>query len=190
MLEQLAGYTRQIIVISETPFGTIETPETVAKMNAELARYNTAAQGAAAAHGALFLDVWTPFTTAARCLPAGDETSGLWSDGVHLSELGDTVLLQQAEHLLTEHQIIDKLLDYSTPPKQTGPAPSKPPSSPTNSPPSADNLADRMVQAMIRITAGQRGTVGDSAKPTEAPPGTGVCRACPVHADADQLRRG
>jgi acetyltransferase-like isoleucine patch superfamily enzyme/lysophospholipase L1-like esterase len=112
MLEQLTGYTRQVVVISETPFGPVETPETVAEMNAELAHYNTIAQRAAAAHGALFLDVWTPFTTAARHLPAGDETSGVWSDGVHLSELGDTVLLQQAEHLLAEHGVIDKLLDY------------------------------------------------------------------------------
>ena len=112
MLEQLTGYSRQVVVISETPFGPIEAPETVAEMNAALARYNTAAQRAAAAHGALFLDVWTPFTAVARQLPVGDETSGVWSDGVHLSELGDTVLLQQTECLLAEHQVIDKLLDY------------------------------------------------------------------------------
>lgn len=112
MLEQLHGYSRQVIVLSETPFGPIEAPDRVATMNAELARYNTAAQRAAAAHGALFLDVWTPFTAVARHLPVGDETSGVWSDGVHLSELGDTVLLRQAEHLLAEHQLIDRLLDY------------------------------------------------------------------------------
>jgi hypothetical protein len=81
-------------------------------MNAELARYNTAAQRTAAAHGALFLDMWTPLASVARHLSTGDETSGVWSDGVHLSELGDTVLLQQAEHFLTQHRVIDKLLDY------------------------------------------------------------------------------
>ncbi|MGH3870051.1 MAG: GDSL-type esterase/lipase family protein [Pseudonocardiaceae bacterium] len=112
MLEQLAGYSRQVVVISETPFGPIETPGTVAEMNDELARYNTIAQRAAAAHGALFLDVWTPFTAVARHLPAVDETSGVWSDGVHLGELGDTVLLQQAERLLAEHRVIEELLDY------------------------------------------------------------------------------
>lgn len=111
MLEQLTGYSRQVVVISETPFGPIETPDTVAEMNAELARYNTAAQRAAAAHGALFLDVWAPFNTVARHLPTG-ETNGVWSDGVHLSELGDTVLLQQAEHLLAENRVVDKLVDY------------------------------------------------------------------------------
>lgn len=112
MLEQLTGYSRQVIVISETPFGPIDAPETVAEMNAELARYNAAAQQAAAAHRALYLDVWNPFTAAARHLATGDRASGLWSDGVHLTELGDTVLLQQAERLLAEHRITDKLQDY------------------------------------------------------------------------------
>ncbi|GIH69895.1 GDSL-type esterase/lipase family protein [Sphaerimonospora thailandensis] len=117
MLEQLTGCSRQVVVISETPFGPIEAPETVAEMNAELARYNEAARQAAATHGTLFLDVWTPFTAAARHLPAddekdGDEAGGVWSDGVHLTELGDTVLLQQVERLLAEHRIVDKLLDY------------------------------------------------------------------------------
>jgi lysophospholipase L1-like esterase len=111
MLEQLASYSRQVVVINETPFGSIEAPETVAEMNAELIRYNTAAQRAAAAHGALFLDVWTPFTAVARHLPSG-ETNGVWSDGVHLSELGDTVLLRQAERLLAENRVIDNLVDY------------------------------------------------------------------------------
>ncbi|MFF8786731.1 GDSL-type esterase/lipase family protein [Streptomyces sp. NPDC015125] len=110
MLDQLSGYTRRIVVISETPFGPIEDPDTVTSMNAELARYNAAAAQAAAAHGALFLDVWAPFTAAARHL-TGDP-AGLWSDGVHLTELGDTVLLQQTERLLAEHRIVEKLLDY------------------------------------------------------------------------------
>ncbi len=115
MLQQLSGYSRRIIVVSETPFGPIEDPGTVAEMNAELARYNEAARAAATAHGALFLDVWTPFTAAARQLaPAndGDAPVSLWSDGVHLTELGDTVLLQQAERILAEHHIVEKLLDY------------------------------------------------------------------------------
>ncbi|MFE2639441.1 GDSL-type esterase/lipase family protein [Streptomyces scopuliridis] len=114
MLDQLSGYTRTIVVISETPFGPIEDPATVAQMNTELARYNDAARAAAAAHGAQFLDVWAPFTAAARHIaPAiADNPVGLWSDGVHLTELGDTILLQQTERLLAEHRIIDKLLDY------------------------------------------------------------------------------
>lgn len=110
MLDQLSGYTRQIVVVSETPFGPVEDSDTVSAMNAELARYNAAAHAAAAAIGALFLDVWTPFTAAARHF-AG-EPGALWSDGVHLSELGDTVLLQQTERLLAEHRIVEELQDY------------------------------------------------------------------------------
>jgi acetyltransferase-like isoleucine patch superfamily enzyme/lysophospholipase L1-like esterase len=110
MLYQLSGYTRTIVVVSETPFGPIVDPGTVTEMNTELARYNAAAAQAAAAHGALFLDVWAPFTAAARHL-TGDP-AGLWSDGVHLTELGDTVLLQQTERLLAEHRIVEELLDY------------------------------------------------------------------------------
>ncbi|MER5984240.1 GDSL-type esterase/lipase family protein [Streptomyces sp. NPDC001787] len=114
MLTQLGGCTRTIIVVSETPFGPVEDPGTVTEMNLELARFNDAARAAAAAHGALFLDVWSPFTAAARHLAAADAEGpgGLWSDGVHLTELGDTVLLQQAEQVLAEHRIVNKLLDY------------------------------------------------------------------------------
>ncbi|MGC4916297.1 SGNH/GDSL hydrolase family protein [Streptomyces albogriseolus] len=108
ILDQLSGYSRRIIVVSETPFGPIENPATVTAMNAELARYNEVAHAAAAAHGTLFLDVWAPFTAVARLI--GDPAA-LWSDGVHLTELGDTVLLQQVEQLLAEHGIIEELLD-------------------------------------------------------------------------------
>jgi len=112
MLDGLGGFARTTIVMSETPFGPLENPGTVAAMNAELTRYNEAARAAAVTSGALFLDIWSPFTAAARHLqPAyGDDPTGLWSDGVHLTELGDTLLLQQAERLLAEHRIIDKLL--------------------------------------------------------------------------------
>jgi len=115
MLTQLGGYSRRLIVISETPFGPVDTPEIVSEMNAELTRYNDAAAKAASKHGALYLDVWAPFTAAARQLataPAGHQPGSVWSDGVHLTELGDAVLLRQVETFLAEHHIIDKLLDY------------------------------------------------------------------------------
>ncbi|MEU1076194.1 MULTISPECIES: SGNH/GDSL hydrolase family protein [unclassified Streptomyces] len=109
MLHRLSGYTRRVVVVSETPFGPIEDPATVTSMNRELARYNEAAAQAAAAHGAQYLDVWNPFTAAAQHMTGAP--AALWSDGVHLTELGDTVLLQQAEQLLAEHRIVEKLLD-------------------------------------------------------------------------------
>lgn len=103
MLGQLTVYSRRVVVVSETPFGPIATPETVTAMNAELVAYNQAASTAAAAHGALFLDVWTPLVAAALHLP-------VWSDGVHLTELGDTVLLREVERLFTDQGIVESLL--------------------------------------------------------------------------------
>ncbi|MBY8864474.1 SGNH/GDSL hydrolase family protein [Streptomyces sennicomposti] len=67
MLDQPSGCARRIVV-SETQFGPVEDPDTVTAMNAELARYNATAHAVADGHGALFLDVWTPFTAAARHL--------------------------------------------------------------------------------------------------------------------------
>ncbi|WP_370131350.1 GDSL-type esterase/lipase family protein [Streptacidiphilus sp. EB103A] len=111
LLKELGGYTRRIVVLAQTPFGPVHDPVTVTEMNVELARYNAAAQEVAVAHGALFLDVWTPLTAAVRLL-GSDGTDRVWSDGVHLSELGDTVVLQQVERFLAEHRILEDLLDY------------------------------------------------------------------------------
>jgi acetyltransferase-like isoleucine patch superfamily enzyme/lysophospholipase L1-like esterase len=117
MLATLATRSRQVICIAETPFGPIAGPGQVAAMNAELARYNALAAQAASAAGALFLDVWGPFTAAARHLAtAADGHPGagqsLWSDGVHLSELGDALMLAQVEEFLHTHRIMQVLADY------------------------------------------------------------------------------
>ncbi|GAA2255220.1 hypothetical protein GCM10010430_43770 [Kitasatospora cystarginea] len=112
MLKQLSGYSRQVVVVSETPFGPVEAPGTVVEMNVELVRYNKAARAAADVCGALFLDVWTPVAAAARHLPADDATAGVWNDGVHLSELGDTILLQEAERFLADRRVIEQLVDH------------------------------------------------------------------------------
>ncbi len=115
MLESLGACSRTVICISETPFGPIEDPHTVAEMNLELARYNDIAAQAAARAGALFLDVWGAFAAAARQLasiPPETATGSLWSDGVHLSELGDALMQHQVATFLTEHRIIEDLIDY------------------------------------------------------------------------------
>ncbi|WP_225102556.1 hypothetical protein [Streptomyces sp. CoH27] len=41
-----------------------------------------------------------------------DSPVNLWSEGVHLTEPGDTVLLQQTERILADHRIVEKLLGY------------------------------------------------------------------------------
>jgi acetyltransferase-like isoleucine patch superfamily enzyme/lysophospholipase L1-like esterase len=117
MLQILTARSRQVICIAETPFGPIEDPEQVAAMNAELLRYNAAAATAAAHAGARFLDVWEPFTAAARHLNTAPSNSpgaaqSLWSDGVHLSELGDALMLRQVEGFLDTHHVLHTLQDY------------------------------------------------------------------------------
>lgn len=117
MVATLRSAARQVICVAETPFGPIDESSTVAAMNAELSAYNVLAAHAAREAGALFLDVWPAFATAARHLASaapGNPAHGqsLWSDGVHLSELGDALMLRQVEGFLADHGIMQMVVDY------------------------------------------------------------------------------
>ncbi|MEY9846155.1 lysophospholipase L1-like esterase/NTP pyrophosphatase (non-canonical NTP hydrolase) [Streptacidiphilus sp. BW17] len=113
ILRRLAACSRIVVCVLETPFGPIADRATVEAMNHELNRFNCIAACAAEAAGALVLDPWQPFVTASQQLTAGpgnDLPAGLWSDGVHLSDLGDTLLLHQVEKFLADHRTIEQLL--------------------------------------------------------------------------------
>lgn len=116
MLRLLTAGARRVICISETPFGWDDTGLDIDAMNSELARYNTLAARATADAGAQFLDVWPTFTTTAHALagwsPATRPDETLWSDGVHLSELGDALLLRLVEQHLRETELITGLTRY------------------------------------------------------------------------------
>lgn len=111
ILSTLATQAGRVVCVSETPFGPVAEPETVVAMNTALARYNEAASRCAAAAGVSFVDTWTPFTATARKLarhrPGAVPT--LWSDGVHLTDLGVALLAHQVEAHLREHHIIEQL---------------------------------------------------------------------------------
>ncbi|MCX4784018.1 SGNH/GDSL hydrolase family protein [Streptomyces sp. NBC_01264] len=111
-LTVLAARARHIVCVSETPIGPIADPQTVAAMNEDLARYNQAAGQRAANAGVPFIDVWTPFTETAYALARhrSTETPMLWSDGVHLSDLGVALLTQQVEAHLRENRVVERLL--------------------------------------------------------------------------------
>ncbi|MDQ2706994.1 MAG: GDSL-type esterase/lipase family protein [Actinomycetota bacterium] len=110
MLEQLSARARTVVCLTETPFGPVSDAATVTAMNETLARYNDTATRLATRHGAQVLDVWAPFTAAARHLaPTGQQ---LWSDGIHLSELGDALMQNLVQTHLTENRAIDQLIDY------------------------------------------------------------------------------
>ncbi|ETA00768.1 hypothetical protein CcI156_18190 [Frankia sp. CcI156] len=116
MLRLLTAGARRVICISETPFGWDDTGLDIDAMNNELARYNTLAARAATDAGAQFLDVWPAFTTTAHALagwsPATRPDQTLWSDGVHLSELGDALLLRLVDQHLHETDLITDLTRY------------------------------------------------------------------------------
>ena len=81
-------------------------------MNEDLARYNQGAAECAATAGVPFTDVWTPFTETAYALARHrcTEAPALWSDGVHLSDLGAALLVRQVEAHLREDRVVERLL--------------------------------------------------------------------------------
>jgi acetyltransferase-like isoleucine patch superfamily enzyme/lysophospholipase L1-like esterase len=107
----LTGTARRIVCIGETPFGW-DADLDVTAMNAELLRYNSAAARIASDESASFLDVWPAFTASARQLAVYSPGSVLWSDGVHLSEQGDALMLQLVEAYLRENGTIAALTSY------------------------------------------------------------------------------
>ncbi|MEV8517447.1 GDSL-type esterase/lipase family protein [Dactylosporangium sp. NPDC051484] len=111
ILARLIGTARQVLCIGETPFGW-DSDHDIAAMNLELARYNTIAAEAATAAGVPFLDIWPTFVTTARQLATAEPGLSLWSDGVHLSELGDTLLLGLVTDHLREQDTMRTLSRY------------------------------------------------------------------------------
>ncbi|WP_406230562.1 SGNH/GDSL hydrolase family protein [Nocardia sp. NBC_01009] len=106
-----------VVVIGEPPIGW-DPQIDAAAANRELARYNQRAQRAATDADVPFISLWERFIYAGACMgwsvanpaaPAlGKDT--LWSDGVHLSELGDQLVRDEIEHHLTERRSISRLL--------------------------------------------------------------------------------
>lgn len=96
LIDELSGWADQVICVSETPFGWDDTLN-VAAMNRQLTRYNEIAAAVATEHGVPMVDLWHPVLTAAQQL--GADLSP-WSDGVHLSEIGDTIVARQVENAL------------------------------------------------------------------------------------------
>ncbi|MBC7301029.1 MAG: hypothetical protein H5T78_08745 [Nocardia sp.] len=116
-LELLTTHARQVVVISEPPIGwdpSIDVPAA----NLDLIEYNRRARRAADDAGALFIDLWEAAIRTATALgwspsaPSAPATGALsvWSDGVHLSEIGDELLRQVIADQISTHQIIDNLL--------------------------------------------------------------------------------
>lgn len=114
-LERLTTTARRVICIAETPFGW-ENDLDISLLNRELQDYNIVAATATREMGAEFIDVWPAFTTAASALNGWSEQTQpkdtLWSDGVHLSDLGDALMLQLVQTHLNQTNTIAELTTY------------------------------------------------------------------------------
>lgn len=111
-LHLLSASSRRVVCIAETPFGW-DNELDVAVLNDELQQYNALAAAAAADAGADFIDVWPAFTTAATQLAGWSDRNRpvdtLWSDGVHLSDLGDALMHDLVHNHLTQTSTIADL---------------------------------------------------------------------------------
>ncbi|MCX4094562.1 GDSL-type esterase/lipase family protein [Nocardia sp. alder85J] len=115
MLDLLTGHSRRVICIGEPPFGWEPGIDTAAA-NTVLTRYNTTAAELAARAGAEFIDVWSAFTRTAQLLstwsptaPAEPAGASPWSDGVHLSDIGDELMRELVGASVTDAKLIENL---------------------------------------------------------------------------------
>lgn len=105
-IERLRRTCWHVIVVGETPFGPVAAPDVVEAMNTDLAALTAAVRDLANARGAVFVNVWEPFLEAAALFGPHDR---LWGDGVHLTELGDTLIVHHVEQALAGHAIVESL---------------------------------------------------------------------------------
>ncbi|MFD3695008.1 GDSL-type esterase/lipase family protein [Streptomyces sp. NPDC058646] len=113
-LDVLVSASKKVLCIGETAVGAGAVDlDAVTEMNNTLAAYNTIAAAAAATAGARYVDVQQAFQNAAENLPPG---LSLWTDGVHLTELGATLL---ARHV---HPQLASLVGTHSQPTQPVPA--------------------------------------------------------------------
>jgi lysophospholipase L1-like esterase len=97
LLAALTGWARQVLCVTETPFGWDDTLDVI-PMNEQLSACNAAAKAIARQHAIPVADLWQPILAAARQFSSGLSP---WSDGAHLSELGDMVVAREVENAIT-----------------------------------------------------------------------------------------
>lgn len=93
LLFALTGWAGQVLCVTETPFGWDDMLDVIA-MNEQLSEYNATATTIARQHGIPVADLWQAVLAASRQFSSGLSP---WSDGAHLSELGDTIVAREVE---------------------------------------------------------------------------------------------
>jgi len=117
LIQQLKSCARVVVCLAETPFGVIDEPIEVADMNRDLSAYNKIAAEITDKANVPFLDVSVAFTAVANEWARAElrqsskkDIKSLWSDGAHLSELGDALMSRQVGDFLQQQQIVPLLL--------------------------------------------------------------------------------
>jgi acetyltransferase-like isoleucine patch superfamily enzyme/lysophospholipase L1-like esterase len=111
ILSILEKNSRYIICVSETPFAL----DNCSEINDELIKYNEVMRKIASAKGFDFIDVFPVFQKTQQELSSWKSASEykkdiLWSDGVHLTDLGDSLLSGILMNHIKEQNIISRLL--------------------------------------------------------------------------------
>jgi len=105
-LTELRKVSRRVFYLEETPYGrNLEELPTV-EMNSELEKYMTAVRGIAMSHGCEFIPVIETFQRTASAL--GVEAD-LWTDGIHLSRIGDHLLAKLVVDYSSSRMVVSNL---------------------------------------------------------------------------------
>lgn len=101
-VQTLRARTERVLVVAPPPVGWLTGTDT-AEVNSELRRYGDAARAVADAADAAFVSAWEQFTTTGAYLdwsPGRQPRPGVMSlwrdDGVHLTDLGEHLLAEEA----------------------------------------------------------------------------------------------
>jgi acetyltransferase-like isoleucine patch superfamily enzyme/lysophospholipase L1-like esterase len=110
MLKLLQGVADSICIVNETPFAT----ENADMMNAELKRYNRATFELARERKIHYVDVYGEFQRVNASLwgTKRDKYNSLWTDGVHLSDLGDHLMCKTILEYFKQNKIFSTLCTY------------------------------------------------------------------------------
>ncbi|WP_433620967.1 GNAT family N-acetyltransferase [Nocardia sp. CA-120079] len=114
ILEHLRARARRVICLAAPPVGG-ECGLDAVSINEDLFAYNLAAQKAAHDIGAMFVDYWGAFvTTAALLRGRGGDLSPWLADGIHLSDIGDELILRSLKATLIGKNVITGLVPTRT----------------------------------------------------------------------------
>ncbi len=99
------GQAHEVFIINETPVSGIDNAD---QINGELACYNEITKKLAQEFEVQYVDVYSvfkDFSSTKGAVSPGEES--LWSDGVHLSNLGVELMCQTVLEFLSQKKTID-----------------------------------------------------------------------------------